>query len=221
MLFQVRPISLREQVVEQIRAAIIEGRLKPNDHITEVTLTAQLGVSRTPVREALILLEREGLVVATPNRGCFVRAFTEKDVDEIFSIRTALENFAGELIIQRLDSPDFDHLNSLIELQRHSTEQGDAKQARRVDLNFHQYLVEKSGHTMLLRSWKELVAQIAAVLHVRALAIPDYDEYGALRDHCAIIEAYEQRDFPRLAELNREINTRVAFECKRGIARTS
>ncbi|HEX2908932.1 MAG TPA: GntR family transcriptional regulator [Phototrophicaceae bacterium] len=221
MLFQVRPISLREQVVEQIRAAIIEGRLKPNDHITEVTLTAQLGVSRTPVREALILLEREGLVVATPNRGCFVRAFTEQDVDEIFSIRTALENFAGELIIRRLDTLDFGHLNSLIETQRYQIEQGDLKQVRRVDMSFHQYLIEKSEHSMLIRSWNELVAQIAAVLQLRALAIPHYDEYEAMRDHCAIIEAYEQRDFPRLAEVNREINTRVAFECKRGIARTS
>lgn len=96
LLSQIRPISLREQVVEQVRTAIIEGRLKPNDHITEATLTSQLGVSRTPVREALILLEREGLVVESPNRGCFVRAFTEGDIRDIFSMRTTLENFAGD-----------------------------------------------------------------------------------------------------------------------------
>jgi len=61
---QVRASNLREQVVEQVRAAIIQGHLKPGDHIIEASLTKQLGVSRTPVREALILLEREGLVVA-------------------------------------------------------------------------------------------------------------------------------------------------------------
>src|SRR3954471_5557932 len=97
-LSQIRTVSLREQVVQQIRTAIIEGRIKPNDHLTEMTLTEQLGVSRTPIREALILLEREGLVIAAPNRGCFVRAFSEQDVDEVFSMRATLENLAGKLI---------------------------------------------------------------------------------------------------------------------------
>src|SRR5688572_3458655 len=94
---QIRAMNLREQVVEQIRTAIIEGRLKPNDHIVESSLTQMLGISRTPVREALILLEQDGLVVSYPNRGSYVRNFTSQDVDEVFSMRTMLENFAGEL----------------------------------------------------------------------------------------------------------------------------
>jgi DNA-binding GntR family transcriptional regulator len=89
---QIRAVSLREQVAEQIRIAIIEGRLKPNDHIVESQLTEQLGVSRTPVREALILLESESLVVSIPNRGCFVRAFSTDDVRALFSMRIVLEN---------------------------------------------------------------------------------------------------------------------------------
>jgi GntR family transcriptional regulator, rspAB operon transcriptional repressor len=69
LLNEIRPINLREQVVEQVKTAIIEGQLKPGDHMVEASLTKQLGVSRTPLREALILLEREGLVESFPNRG--------------------------------------------------------------------------------------------------------------------------------------------------------
>ncbi len=216
---QIRSVSLREQVVEQIRTAIIEGRLKPNDHIVEQTLTEQLGVSRTPVREALILLEREGLVVASRNRGSFVRVFTEDDVVTIFSMRTMLENFAGELIIQRLSAADHQQLQATIERQREFIEAGDFKNVRSTDMSFHQFLINESEHPLLRRNWDELVAQIAALLYVRAEAIPDYDEYHAIRDHTDIVDAYRQRDLEQLRAVNQRINERVAGECRLGVRR--
>jgi len=214
MFSQIQPISLREQVVEQIRTAIIEGQLKPNDHIVEAKLTRQLGVSRTPVREALILLVREGLVVAEPNRGAFVRAFDENDVDVIFSMRTTLENFAAELVINELTAEDHAWLNQAITNQRHSIEQGDFKQVRTIDMSFHQYLINKSKHPLLIRSWTEIVAQIAALLYIRAESIPNYDEYLAVRDHQAIVDAYVAYDLEQVREANRRINNRVASECR-------
>jgi DNA-binding GntR family transcriptional regulator len=215
---QIRTISLREQVVDQIRTAIIEGRLKPNDHIVEQSLTEQLGVSRTPVREALILLEREGLLVSSRNRGSFVRVFTQDDVLNIFSMRTTLENFAGELIINQLTTDEHAHLDATIEKQLHFIEQGDFKNVRSTDMAFHRFLIERSAHPMLGRSWSELVAQIAALLYVRAEAIPDYDEYLAIRDHQAIVDAYRQRDLEALRAVNKRINERVAGECCLGLA---
>lgn len=218
ILDQIQPLSLREQVVQQIRNAIIQGRIKPNDHLTEVTLTEQLGVSRTPIREALILLEREGLVVSTPNRGCFVRAFTENDVDEVFSMRMALENLAGQLIIDDIQNHDFEHLRESISAQQSAIDRHDFKQVRAIDMAFHEYLVKKSGHSRLIRSWMEVVAQIAALLYLRAEAIPDYDESQSIRDHTAIVDAYEAHDLDQLRHLNQQINHRVASECKRGIS---
>lgn len=211
---QIQPISLREQVVEQIRTAIIEGQLKPNDHIVEASLTRQLGVSRTPVREALILLEREGLVVSAPNRGAFVRAFDEQAVNAIFSMRTTLENFAAELVINELTAEDHAWLNQSITNQRSSIESGDFKEVRTIDMSFHQFLIKKSDHPLLIRSWTEIVAQIAALLYVRAEAIPDYDEYLAVQDHQAIVDAYIAGDLESVQEANRRINNRVASECR-------
>jgi DNA-binding GntR family transcriptional regulator len=214
----VRSVNLREQVVEQIRTAIIEGRLKPNDHIAETALTSQLGVSRTPVREALILLESEGLVVSLPHRGCFVRTFTVKDVAEIFSLRTTLENFAASLSIYVLNADDYQHLRRSIETQREALNHSDFKLVRSVDMSFHQFIVANSKHDMLIRNWREIVAQIAALLYLRAEAIEDYDEYQSLRDHTAIVEALENKDLPCIYMLNEQINARVAAECQRAVA---
>src|SRR5262245_8599312 len=132
---QIHAVSLREQVVEQIRTAIIEGRLKPGDHIVEASLTQSLGVSRTPVREALILLEQDGLVVSHPYRGCFVRDFTVADIAGIFSMRTTLENFAAELIIDRLGEDDYRHLEDLIQRQQTAIGSADFRTVRSLDMS--------------------------------------------------------------------------------------
>lgn len=210
----IQSVNLRELVVEQIRTAIIEGRLRPNDHIVENTLTAQLGVSRTPVREALILLERDGLIVSYPHRGSFVRNFTSQDVEDIFTMRTALENFAGELIISRLMDDDFWHLEGLIEKQRQAIEAGNFKEVRSIDMSFHEFLIDYSRHALLKRNWRQIVAQIAAVLYIRAEVIFNYDEYLAIRDHEAILNAYKARDIVALRAQNERVNRRVADECK-------
>lgn len=216
----IQPVSLREQVVEQIRAAIIEGRLKPSDHIIESALTAQLGVSRTPVREALILLERDCLIISEPRRGSFVPSFTPQDVEAIFTMRTTLENFAAELIIAQLTSRDFDHLRASIEQQQAAIRAGDFKLVRSVDMNFHQYLVDRSAHPLLTRNWRQIVAQIAAVLYMRAEATPDYDEMIAIQDHQAFVDAYERRDLVGVMNLNRLINRRVSDECQLAVERS-
>jgi DNA-binding GntR family transcriptional regulator len=210
---QIQPTNLRDQVVDQIRAAIIEGRLKPNDHIVESMLTEQIGVSRTPVREALILLEQDGLVVSYQHRGSFVRSFSEQDVYDIFTMRTTLENFAGELSINDMTETDHQNLERLVEQQRAAIASGDFRQVRSIDMHFHEYIVNFSGHSLLIRNWRQIVAQIAAVLYVRAEAIPEYDEYLAVRDHMLIVDAYRKRDLDLLREVNRRINQRVAGEC--------
>ncbi len=214
LLSEIRPINLREQVVEQIRTAIIEGQLNPGDHMVEAQLTKQLGVSRTPLREALILLEREGLVESFPNRGTFVRKFDMEDVDTVFSMRIALENFAADLIIEKLEKADFARLEQLIQEQRLSIAKGDFKHLRSTDMTFHRYLIEQSEHPLLIRNWSEIVAQIAALLYMRAEAMPEYNESLAIADHQKILRAYKAKDVAKVKSLNRQINERVGNECR-------
>jgi DNA-binding GntR family transcriptional regulator len=218
---QIQAVSLRERVAEQIRTAIIEGRLKPNDHITEAALTQQLGVSRTPVREALILLEREALIVSYPHRGSFVRAFNEDDVTALFSMRTTLENFTAELVIDRLVEEDYEELEDLIQRQRRWIAERDFRNVRSTDMAFHQYLISATQHPMLMRNWQEIVAQIAAVLYIRAEAIPNYDEMMAVSDHQKIVNAYRARDLAAVKRENERINARVAGECRFSVRKLS
>lgn len=212
----VRSMTLRDQVIEQIRTAIIEGRLRPGDHIVEASITEQMQVSRTPVREALILLEQQSLVVSYPNRGYFVQAFTEEDVREIFSMRANLENFAAELNIDRFTEDDYLTLEGMITRQKAAIETGDFKHVRSIDMGFHRYIVSFSGHTRLLRSWSELVAQVAALLHLRAEGF-EYDEMRAAQDHMLIVEGYRARDLAAVMRHNNAINARVSGECQRAI----
>lgn len=216
---QIQAVSLRERVVSQIRSAIIEGRLKPGDHIIEGTLTRQLGVSRTPVREALILLEREGLVVSEPYRGSFVRAFDETDVIAIFSMRTTLENFAAERILSILSEKDLYHLNELIADQEHAIQAGQFGQVRAKDMAFHAHLIRRAEHPLLERAWDELVAQIASLLYLRADAMPNYDETQAIQEHRAILRAFQARNLAEVKDLNERINKRVAEECQLSVRR--
>lgn len=209
-------MTLRDQVIEQIRTAIIEGRLRPGDHIVEASITEQMQVSRTPVREALILLEQQSLVVSYPNRGYFVQAFTEEDVREIFSMRANLENFAAELNIDRFTEDDYLTLEGMITRQKAAIETGDFKHVRSIDMGFHRYIVSFSGHSRLLRSWSELVAQVAALLHLRAEGF-EYDEMRAAQDHMLIVEGYRARDLEAVMRHNNAINARVSGECQRAI----
>ena len=216
---QIRPTSLREQVVRQIRNAIIEGRLNPGDHITESSLTEQLSISRTPVRESLILLEREGLVVSEPNRGSYVRAFTPEDVTAIFTMRATLETAAAEACIHHLTDAHYAQLDELIEVQKRCIADGNSQEVRSVDMQFHRYLIGQSQNPLLERFWSEIVAQIAALLYLRAEAIPDFNEYLAISDHTSIVFAYRKADLDELRQVNKRINERVAEECRMAVSK--
>ncbi len=217
LLSEIRPINLREQVVEQIRLAIIEGRLRPGDHMVEAQLTKHLSVSRTPLREALILLEREGLVETIPNKGTFVRRFSINDVEAIFSMRIMLENFAAERIIDVMTDLDFETLDSLIREQKAYINQNDFRRVRATDMQFHHYILKRSDHSQLLRSWTEIVAQIAALLYMRAETTRGYDEAKVIVDHQTILRAYRDRNLIAVKTANKKINERVAEECRHAL----
>ena len=213
----IRPITLREQVVEEIRRAIYEGRLRPGDFIREQALTQQLGVSRTPVREALIVLERDGLVVSSPNRGVSVREFSEQDIREVFAMRAALENLAAEAIITKLTAKDYEHLESLIEAQAFALKQGDLDRLGVLDQRFHEYLVSRAGNHHLTETWKAFAVQYIAVLNYRQYAYPNFDRHVMLEDHHELVEALRSGDGEHVKAVNRRFIDRVSQQCIEGV----
>jgi DNA-binding GntR family transcriptional regulator len=212
-LNSIKPITLREQVFEEIQRAILEKRLKPGDHIREHELTQLLQVSRTPVREALVLLERDGLVYISPNRGCFVRKFNEHDILEIFELRTALENLAAHLIVDRLQEADFLYLEELIQQQIDSTARHAQTKVGQLDLEFHRYLVKLANNSRLLRTWQVTAMQYTVLFSYLDDAFLVSGRKLMLESHRAILSALRERDVAQVAEVNWRTNEEVTQSC--------
>jgi len=159
MLGRVQPVDknnrLVDNTVEAIRQSILEGRLVPGERLLEVQLAEVLGTSRAPVREALNLLEKDGIIYSVPRRGRFVQTFDIEMIDEVYSLRKVLELFAAGLVIDRVARVGYEPLRSAYREMEQAAEAGDSQLLSRLDIGFHQELVALSGHSILLRAWNE------------------------------------------------------------------
>jgi DNA-binding GntR family transcriptional regulator len=211
----VKPRTVKEETAKRLRDAIISGRLKPGQHLKETAIAEQLSVSRSPIREAFHELEQEGLVTSTPNVGTFVRRFDEADVRDIFSLRTALERLACEIIIEKnlLMPEDFEQLERYADEQQEAIEARDFEQSVELDLAFHQFICHKSGHERLEKMWQSLRSQMRVLFNICLNSSPDHISHTASTDHAALVEALRQRDIERCSEIYKEVHARVAEEC--------
>ena len=132
---------LRGQVFSELENAILTGELKPGDALTEMRLSTALGVSRTPVREAIGQLELEGLAKYIPNRGAVVIGVSEKDIEDIYTIRMRIEGLAAHWAAQNISPAECKTLENIVSLQRFYLEKGDAMQVWHLDSRFHEAVV--------------------------------------------------------------------------------
>ncbi|GAB4526631.1 MAG: GntR family transcriptional regulator [Anaerolineae bacterium] len=211
---RIQPRTLRAEIVDILRDAIVSGRLKPGEHLKESTIAEQMSVSRIPVREAFRQLEQEGLILSIPNQGSFVKVFDEKDIKEIFTLRAALESLACELVLSdgTLQTEDMEHLESLIQQQREAIDARDFDRLTKLDMDFHEFICKKSGSERLLKTWRSLRAQVQVLFHQRFRTY-DWIPQTVETDHATILNALRQGDIHKVAQVHKEINARVAGEC--------
>jgi DNA-binding GntR family transcriptional regulator len=207
--------SLADIVTAQLRAAIVSGQLAPGKKITEVAMSERLGVSRSPVREALKHLESLGLVRSQLNYSTYVWDPSEKDVDEIVNLRNMIEIYATESVVHSLTDKDYQRLEQFISEQDHDIQEQDYLDLVHSDREFHEYIVRKSGNSRLVTWWDQIMSQWEVLVSRRwqfdtAKVIP-----RVLRDHRGIYEALRQRDLHALVSLHRTINSEVCEETKR------
>lgn len=141
--------SLTAKVFQYIREGIIEGRYQTGDSLVETKLAEELGVSRTPIREALKQLELEDLAEAIPNRGVIVKGISREDIDDIFTIRYLLEGLSAFWAAQRIKPPQLEKLSELIELMELYTRRNDSLNLTRLDTEFHQVIFDASNSRTL------------------------------------------------------------------------
>lgn len=183
---------LRDVVFENLREAILEGRLKPGQRLMEVQLAEQLGVSRTPVREAIRKLELEGLVVMLPRKGAYVANVSLKDVIDVLEIRASLEGLAASLAAERINEIDLDKVYKIAEEFRQSTMNGDIEQSLKKDVEFHECIFKATNNKKLHQVINSLWEQ---VYRFRVTYVSDYDSsLNIVEEHKLIIDAIAKGD---------------------------
>jgi DNA-binding GntR family transcriptional regulator len=143
-------VGLKERIQACLRQAILDGSLPPGQKLVEGEIARQFGVSRSPVREAIQDLERQGYVVKRPRRGAFVTELTPQDVVEIFSLRVLLEGYAAAVVGQGCDPAMADRMGGLVDRMRNAVGRADLVDFSDADLDFHSLLCRATGHNRLL-----------------------------------------------------------------------
>lgn len=186
--------NLGADVYRVLRNRILRRELRAGEKLSDLRLSSELGVSRTPIREALLQLVQDGVVVAEPNRGFFVATFSRRDLEEIFDLRAALETFALRQITRSDHHEEYEralfeleHVERLIRFAETEEEREAAADAfLKTDRGFHSWLVETSGNRRLISVVTGLWAQIS-IFQQAGTELPGWMEI-ALRQHRAIIQ---------------------------------
>jgi DNA-binding GntR family transcriptional regulator len=159
--------SLHILVYNQLKELIISGKLKPGERLMEYEIAKNLNISKTPIREAIRELSKEGLIVHESRRKLTVVDFTEKDIREILTLRAELESIAISLAIPRFTQDDYLELEKRIEELHQREDQKNFFDVRRIDIErIHSFMVEMSGNTRLIQMWKVLASQMMVLFQV-------------------------------------------------------
>ena len=183
---------LRELVFEALREAIVKGVLRPGERLMEIQLAEEMGVSRTPVREAIRKLELEGLVAMVPRKGAYVASLSMKDIIEVFEIRGALEGLAAELAAERIGDEELEELERYLVRITETIETDDLSRMVEVDTDFHSELYKASRNERLSQAISNLREQIQR-FRKTSLSLPGRMR-AALEEHKKIVEAISARD---------------------------
>ena len=174
--------SLTKVVSDQIRGQILDGKLRPGARLVEDRLSIELGVSRVPVREALLGLSREGLVTLERNRGASVADVTPETVAELVEVRALLEGLNAKLAARRHDPEIVAELRDTLKRGNAASKNGSPEELSRLNAEFHERLTEASRNSVLadvMRSLRERTG-LAFALNGRARARDDWQEHAGI-----------------------------------------
>ena len=208
---------LREVVCETLRDAVRRGVLQPGERLMEIQLAEELGVSRTPVREAIRKLEMEGYVIMMPRRGTYVADLSIRDVNEVFEIRTSLESLASGLAAERITEDELEKLQRLlVEIGAH-IKNGDMESIVRTDTEFHDLLYQASRNKRLVGIISHRREQLTR-FRTTSMSYPGRLK-ATLEEHRNIVEAIAQGDEKaarKAAEHHMEKSEQTLLESMKG-----
>jgi DNA-binding GntR family transcriptional regulator len=197
---------LRIQIAEMLRRAIVSGKLRPGSVLVEATLAEQMNVSRAPIREAIQILENDGLVETVAYKGKRVKPLTAREVEETYNLREVFEVMAVRRILQygRPVAALWAHCH---EMDR-AADAGDQDKLTAADEAFHRTLIQVADHDLLLASWNSLYLRIHQIMALRNTVQPNlFDISGT---HPPIVRALEAHDVDEAVRLITEHTSSLA-----------
>ena len=184
--------SLRGRVFHKIREDILSGQYKEHEELKEVAISEEMGVSRTPVREALRQLELEGLVQIIPNKGAYVTGITEKDVKDIYMLRSLLEGLCAKWACEHITKEQMEEMEENVYLAKFHAQKGHLEQLAELDNRFHDIMYEACNSKMLEHLLKDFHQY---VLRVRKKTLNNVNRGTASnQEHELIMEAIREKD---------------------------
>lgn len=192
---------LHDEVVARVRHLLIEGEIPPGGRVPERDLCSALGISRTPLREALKVLAAEGHVILLPNRGARAAKLTAKDVRDLFDVCEGLEAIAGELACRRIAEAEIAEIARLHEDMERHYERRDLAQYYRCNRAIHEAIVRAADNPVLSSLYDSVTARIRRARYLAPM--PPEHWRLALREHEAILNALQRRDGAGLSHILR------------------
>lgn len=185
-------LPLRDVVFNTLRQGILRGLLPPGVRLMEIQLATQLGVSRTPVREALRKLELEGLVVTVPRKGAVVAEITPKDLHDVLEVRCAMEALAVELACNAITKEELQKLKEVLNKFRKLVPKGDVNALAECDVEFHDIIIDSTNNKRLIQLLNNLREQM---YRYRLEYLKDYSTHQTLiLEHQTIVSCLENKD---------------------------
>lgn len=185
-------LPLRDVVFNTLRQAILTGELKPGERLMEIHLANRLGVSRTPIREAIRKLELEGLVTMIPRRGAEVAQITEKSMNDVLEVRRALDVLCVELACDRISDEELEELKNACSSFEQAVKTKDAKKIAQADVTLHDIIVHATGNQRLIQLVNNLSEQM---YRYRFEYIKDFSQHERLvEEHRIIYESIVKKD---------------------------
>ena len=194
-----KPTTLAIEIARHLRETIIKGELAPGERLNESKLTRELALSRSPVREAIRILEAEGLLTLEPHRGAYVRPLSDRDLEEIFDVRLMIESHGLRRDLHRLTPAAIAPLRRAVEEARSALAADAVERWHRASLRFHDGLVALASNRHLTRLHEELKTSVRR--YQISVIGPSGEPERFQAEHEAILEALEQGRVERGAEL--------------------
>lgn len=207
-LGKLQPRTLVHQVIDALVAAAAEGLILPGDRIVEVDIAQRLGVSRVPVREALRVLESQGVVVNEPYKGIRLTPVTTERIDQLIEVRVALETTAmrGAIRLGRNRGEALTRLQAIVDDMAARSRVNDVAGFANADTQFHRTLCVLSGNAVLADMWEMLARQLTIIFGLSALGKPMVD---IVEEHRVLLRVFEGGD---LDEVSRTVHDHIDVE---------